>query len=155
MKNKKIINAVIITTLVVGAGSVFFRLHSTMPDRQNAISDVNVKEEVSFENITAVQLSAMLDNKDFFFVNVHSPYIGEIKDTDEFIFLSDIKDNLDKFPSDKSAKIVVYCQSGGMSGIAAQDLADLGYTNVLNLSGGMISWKKMGYELDYVEENKI
>jgi len=153
MGNKNLISIIIAIVLVVGAGAVFFRLHSTMPDRQDVVPVV--KEEVSFENITAVQLSEMLDNKDFFFVNVHSPYIGEIKGTDEFIFLSDIKDNLDKFPNDKNAKIVVYCQSGGMSRIAAQKLTDLGYTNVLNLSGGMIGWKKAGYELGYNEENKI
>ncbi len=152
MKRREIIRAGIIVILVLGAGLIFFLLHYNMPSNHEtpAIS----QKEASFKNINANQLSEMLKNKDPLLVNVHSPYMGEIRGTDDFIFLSDIKDNLDKFPSDKNAQIVVYCQSGGMSRIAAQDLADMGYTNVFNLSGGMIGWKQAGYQLDFIKANK-
>lgn len=104
-------------------------------------------ETVNFTTITSKKLSTMFSKKDFFFVNVHIPYEGEIKNTDAFIPYDKIADNLDKLPADKNAKIVFYCRSGRMSEIAAQELTRLGYTQVSHLSGGMIDWEKNGYEI--------
>ncbi|HEC32951.1 MAG TPA: DUF1573 domain-containing protein [Candidatus Kaiserbacteria bacterium] len=104
--------------------------------------------DANYKNISSQELSDMLNKeKDFTLINVHTPYIGEIANTDELIAFNDIQNNLDKLPTDKDAKIVVYCQSGGMSESAAQILIGLGYTDVDNLSGGMINWKKNGYEI--------
>jgi rhodanese-related sulfurtransferase len=55
--------------------------------------------------------------------------------------------NLDKLPADRSAKIVVYCRSGGMSAVAAEELVRLGYTQVSDLIGGMIDWQQTGHEV--------
>ncbi len=104
-------------------------------------------ETVNFTTITSKKLSTMLSKKDFFFVNVHVPYEGEIKNTDAFIPYDKIADNLEKLPKDKNAKIVLYCRSGRMSEIATQELTRLGYTQVSHLSGGMIDWEKNGYEI--------
>ncbi len=150
MQNKKIINAAIIIILIIGAGIIFFRLHNTMINRQN----IAPKEKAAVKNITADELSAMLNNKDFFLVNVHPPYIGEIPGTDDFISFDKIENNLNKLPKNKNAKIVVYCRSGRMSGLASKELANLGYTNVFNLSGGMIGWQKAGYSLDMKNKTK-
>ncbi len=98
-------------------------------------------------DITSDQLYEMLKSKDFYFVNVHIPYAGEIEGTDAFIPYDEIAQNLDKLPADKNAKIVLYCQSGRMSEIAAQELSDLGYTNVYNHLLGMHDWQSKGYIL--------
>ncbi|MCL2341606.1 MAG: rhodanese-like domain-containing protein [Firmicutes bacterium] len=45
----------------------------------------------------------------------------------------------------KEAKIIVYCRSGGRSASASNILANLGYTNVCNMMGGIMSWK---YEVE-------
>ncbi len=42
--------------------------------------------------------------------------------------------------TDRSARIVVYCQSGRRSAIAAQTLAEMGYTNVTDF-GGISRWE--------------
>jgi rhodanese-related sulfurtransferase len=104
-------------------------------------------QDVDVAKLTGLQLAAMLAQKDFFLVNVHIPYEGEIKDTDAFIVYDSIADNLDKLPQDKNAKIVVYCRSGGMSAIAARELVRLGFTQVSDLAGGMIDWEKSGYKI--------
>jgi len=96
----------------------------------------------SYLNITPATLNALLLKKDFYFVNVHIPYEGEIALTDAFIPFDQTKESLDKYPAEKSAKIVLYCRSGRMSDIAARELVRQGYTHVLNLQGGMIEWEK-------------
>jgi phage shock protein E len=74
--------------------------------------------------ITAEQLDQMLAGpKDFILVNVHVPYAGEL------------------------ARIVLYCRSGRMSDIAARRLAELGYTHIYDLMGGMVAWEASGRSL--------
>src|SRR5574341_195045 len=99
----------------------------------------------SYTDVNAAGLAAMLENKDFPLINVHIPYEGELDRTDLFIPYNEIKQHLDQLPSDKNARIVLYCRSGRMSTEAAQVLAGLGYTDVWNLDGGMIEWKQAGY----------
>ncbi len=101
----------------------------------------------SYTNVSATQLKAMLDKKDFTLVNVHIPYEGEIAETDAFVPYNDIEKNLDRLPADKNAKIVLYCRSGRMSTLAAETLVRQGYTNVWNVEGGMVAWETLGLPL--------
>ncbi len=101
----------------------------------------------SYTNISPDELKAMLAKKDFVFVNVHTPYVGEIADTDLFIPSSEIEKNLDKLPKDKNAKLVLYCRTGMMSTPTVETLVKLGFTNVFNLVGGMNAWTAKQYPL--------
>ena len=100
-----------------------------------------------YSNITPAQLAQMLKSKNFFLVNVHTPYAGEIAATDAFIPYDQTAQLLAQYPTDRQARIVVYCRSGRMSAIAADELVKAGYTNVLNLDGGMSAWEQAGFEL--------
>jgi len=97
--------------------------------------------------LSPAELEQMLADEDFFFVNTHIPYEGEIEQTDAFIPYDQTEESLALFPADRDAKIVLYCRSGRMSAIAAEALADLGYTNVWDLEGGMIAWEEAGFPL--------
>jgi rhodanese-related sulfurtransferase len=101
----------------------------------------------SYTDVSALELQTMLQDKDFTFVNVHIPFEGNITQTDLSIPYDQIADNLDQLP-DKQSKIVLYCRSGRMSAIAAETLVGLSYTNVWNLSGGMVDWEQAGFKID-------
>ena len=98
-------------------------------------------------NITPDTLATGLKAKDFTLLNVKTPYIGEISGTDLYIPYTDVAARSKELPANKAAPIVVYCRSGHESAIAAQTLLDLGYTNILNLDGGMDAWTASGHQL--------
>ena len=45
---------------------------------------------------------------------------------------------------DRNRRVVVFCRSGGRSGHAAMLLADGGFTDVVNLDGGMLAYAAAG-----------
>ena len=74
------------------------------------------------------------------------PYEGEIEQTDALIAFEDGgPQRIGEYPDDTNAKIVLYCRTGRMSSIVAEELVQAGYTNVWNLAGGMIAWEQAGY----------
>ena len=98
-------------------------------------------------DILPQELSALLESKDFFFVNVHVPYEGEIEQTDAFVPFDQVAAKLSEFPQARGAKIVLYCRSGSMSAIAAREMVSAGYTDIYNLDGGFRAWEAAGYQL--------
>ena len=104
----------------------------------------------SYQNIVPDELNTMLKDKDFVFVNVHITFAGNISNTDLSIPYDQVSipENLAQLPTDKAAKIVLYCRSGRMSEIAATELVALGYSNIWNLDGGMVAWEQAGYEIE-------
>lgn len=53
--------------------------------------------------------------------------------------LPEIWDNAENVLTDKNQTILIYCRSGVRSAYAAQELIELGYTNVYDF-GGIIDW---------------
>ncbi|MBI5448820.1 rhodanese-like domain-containing protein [Candidatus Gottesmanbacteria bacterium] len=94
--------------------------------------------------VSARTLTGMLKNKNFTFINVHTPYEGEIEKTDTFIPYDQIVANSGSLPKDKNTLIILYCKSGRMSAEALETVRKLGYTNVRHLTGGMDAWKRTG-----------
>ncbi len=121
---------------------------SSAPAAEGSGRVVKVGSAGAYRDITVPELQKMLENKDFVFINVHVPFEGNIPGTDLSIPYNQIQQQADRLPQDKNAKIVVYCRSGSMSAIAARTLVQMGYTNVYNLSGGMIAWTQAGLPLE-------
>lgn len=49
---------------------------------------------------------------------------------------------IDEIEHLKDEEIIVYCRSGNRSGQACMLLETMGFTNVKNLTGGMLSWQQ-------------
>jgi phage shock protein E len=79
---------------------------------------------------------------------VHIPFAGSIAKTDLSIPYDQIAQNVSQLPSDKNAKMVLYCRSGRMSAIAPEQLVSLGYANIWNLEGGLVDWEQAGFEIE-------
>ncbi len=48
----------------------------------------------------------------------------------------------DEIDNWKNEELIVYCRSGNRSGMACLFLEQAGFTNVINLTGGMMSWSE-------------
>lgn len=42
----------------------------------------------------------------------------------------------------KNEEVIIYCRSGNRSGQACLILETMGFTNVINLTGGMLNWQE-------------
>ncbi|MBX3237634.1 MAG: rhodanese-like domain-containing protein [Nitrospiraceae bacterium] len=87
-------------------------------------------------------------SKGFVLVDVRSPEehaSGMIPGTDLNIDFREIKARHRELGVKLDDHIVVYCQSGHRSNIAAETLADLGYSHVYNVVGSMNAWTEAGF----------
>jgi rhodanese-related sulfurtransferase len=86
--------------------------------------------------------------KGFVLIDVRSPEEhagGFIPGTDLNIDFREIKTRHREIGAPLDEHIVVYCQSGHRSNIAAETLADLGYSHVYNVRGSMNAWLEAGF----------
>lgn len=127
--------AVLVLVAVLGVGG--WTLLSATPQSD---ADVTQVDSQRFEEIVSDQ--------DTFVLQVHTPYYGEIPETDMVREdWNNIDGYIDQLPDEKDKPIAIYCRSGRMSGIVAKQLAENGYTNIYDLRGGMNAWTSSGRTL--------
>ncbi|MDR4494565.1 MAG: rhodanese-like domain-containing protein [Nitrospirales bacterium] len=92
------------------------------------------------------------DQKGFILVDVRSPEEhqgGFIPGTDFNIDFRDMQARHQELHAKLDDHIVVYCQSGHRSNIAAETLMQLGYQYVYNVEGSMNAWEEAGYTVQH------
>jgi phage shock protein E len=82
-----------------------------------------------------------------FVINVHVPDEGSIEGTDAAIPFDRIEAQQADLPADRGTPLAVYCRSGSMSAEAVAALTGLGYTDIVDLDGGMQAWTAEGLPL--------
>ena len=78
----------------------------------------------------------------YIFVDVREPHeFEEYNLGAKLIPLQTLPDALDEF-GDSDTEIILHCRSGARSGNAQRYLESQGYTNVTNVSGGVLAWRE-------------
>jgi len=97
---------------------------------------------------SGLSMARFMTQKGFILVDVRSPeehLAGSIPGTDRNIDFREIQSRHREIGAKLEDHIVVYCQSGRRSNIAAETLADLGYRHVYNVEGSMNAWIEAGF----------
>jgi len=94
--------------------------------------------------ITVTDLKARMDAGDIpLLVDVREYYEADIADLPEVgqlrIPMAELTERVEEL--DQDAELVLYCRSGARSDRAVRFLLRQGYTNVSNLTGGMLAWR--------------
>jgi len=100
---------------------------------------------------SGMEKSAQPTQKGFILVDVRTPEEhagGFIPGTDFNIDFREMQFRHSELHANLDEHIVVYCQSGHRSSIAAKTLTDLGYKIVYNVAGSMNAWEGAGYPIE-------
>lgn len=98
------------------------------------------------QSVDAADFEARMAASDAVVINVHVPDQGAIDGTDLSIPFDQIVDD-PRLPTDKDVPILLYCKTGRMSQEAADALVAAGYSDVVQLAGGMDAWQASGRAL--------
>jgi molybdopterin/thiamine biosynthesis adenylyltransferase/rhodanese-related sulfurtransferase len=84
------------------------------------------------------------------------PILIDVRESDEFeqgaikgavhIPRGNLESRIEAAVPDRSAPVIISCQSGARSAFAAKALQELGYEHVTSLAGGFSRWKQNGHE---------
>ena len=104
--------------------------------------DIENDQEAVYVNITAGEAKEIMDSEEGYI-------ILDVREQDEYdaghisgailIPFTQIEAKANEMLPDKDQLILVYCRSGRRSKIAAEALAELGYTNIKEF-GGILDW---------------
>jgi adenylyltransferase/sulfurtransferase len=88
------------------------------------------------------ELKRKLDAKeDVFVLDVREPHEHKIANLGApLIPVGNIERRTSELADKKNSEIVVYCKAGVRSQRAALALKQAGFTNILNLAGGILAW---------------
>ncbi len=85
-------------------------------------------------------------NESFFVLDVRNPNeqeIALIDGTDKLIPVNELEARIDEILDQKENEILVYCRSGGRSGMACGILAQAGFKSYKNVAGGVLAWSDL------------
>lgn len=124
---KKIVWLVLLVFIVSGCSS------NSNVDKSQAVMMIDTKtvySEIDNEDVYIIDVREDYEYKGGHIKNAYNVSINKMQDIDELVM-------------SLNSKIIVYCQSGNRSRMAANRLIEMGYTNVYDM-GGINSWN---YEL--------
>lgn len=146
-RSKVLVGGVVAIALAIGG---YFALgmpgmdHSATPSSMTGMDHTGAA--VGWTKQAVGDFAGTIARADVTTINVHVPDEGSIAGTDLTIPYTDVLTN-PSLPTDRTTPLALYCRSGRMSAIAAQALVAAGYTDVVELDGGMNAWTGAGRSL--------
>ena len=133
MKKSFIISFAVLVSLMISCSNSSSSASSAQTNQQSEASS-----SASYNNLTVEEVVTLWkSNPDIILIDVRTP--DEIKETGSIegatnidFKAADFKENVSAL--DKSKEYIIFCRSGNRSGQASQIMADLGFTNINNLS---------------------
>lgn len=103
---------------------------------------------VGYRDIDASGLAAIRTSVTLIDVREAHEFVGELGHVpgSRLVPLATVMDAAHGWPRDH--EMVMICRSGNRSGRAAQALASAGFTQVMNLTGGMLAWNAAGLPIE-------
>ncbi len=108
----------------------------------------HVKTEI--EEVDASRARELIDSGD--------PLVLDVREQDEWdeghvpgaihIARGNLESRIERAAPDRARPMVVYCAAGNRSAFAAKTLEELGYEDVVSLSGGFTDWKRNGFPVE-------
>lgn len=149
MKNRIVLVAGLVLVAVISAFFVF----SKRQESSGRLINQQFPEDQAVQLVDATTFSKLIEEGGFL-LDVHTPEQVHIPGTDAFIPYDAIAENKDQLPDDKDASILAYCRSGSMSKSASAEIAELGYTKVYDLDGGINAYKEHNNEVVIKPNNR-
>ena len=112
----------------------------------HAVTEHAVTEHSASAGIERLDAAAFAqqvsDNR--YVINVHVPDEGSLAGTDLTLPFDHVESRAAELPTDRATPLAIYCMTDHMSAIAGKTLTVLGYTDIVELAGGMQAWQAAG-----------
>ena len=133
--------------------TLFFVISLTLSCKENKIEEQKISKSeqqiIINKKLVASDFKVNVDNNNLQLIDVRTPKEyeeGHIKNAENIDFYNAaFYTQMNKLNKDEP--LYIYCRSGGRSGKAAAKLKELGFTEVYDLQGGILDWKKNYFEL--------
>lgn len=126
-------------------GSLLFSTFAGASTKSSSLMNKFFKHDstANYINISAEEMKTMTEDSNYVVVDVRTPAeleSGYIPGTDVFLDYNkaELEDEIDKL--DKSKNYIIYCRSGNRSAKVCNIMSKKGFTNLYNLSGGIMEW---------------
>jgi rhodanese-related sulfurtransferase len=98
-------------------------------------------------DITVQELKQKLDaGEKFVFIDVREPWeYEEFNLGAQLMPVGDLMNTIWQLEDHKNDEIILHCRSGARSGTAQALMQAQGFSNVRNLTGGVLAWKEAGF----------
>ena len=103
--------------------------------------------KTTIEQISVEQAREEIERGDVVLIDTREPFeFSEARiEGAKLVPVGMVAAEIEQAAPDKSARIVLHCAAGMRSQTAAEQMAEMGYTDLANVTGGIMEWQQKGY----------
>ena len=103
--------------------------------------------KTTIEQISVEQAREEIERGDIVLIDTREPFeFSEARiEGAKLVPVGMVAAEIEQAAPDKSARIVLHCAAGMRSQTAAEQMAEMGYTDLANVTGGIMEWQQKGF----------